>query len=131
MAAYPDDVQLLFKQFPLNIHKHARPAAIASLAAHRQGKFWEYHDVLFANYRALGDDQLLAYAKKLGLDTAKFKRDLSDPNLAKQIDDEMKQGRAAGVRGTPAFYVNGKRLKSRSLDGFKRQIDAALKNAKG
>lgn len=127
VKAYPDDVKFVYKQFPLtSIHPNALPASKAALAAGKQGKYWEMHEILFANSRNLGPDQLEGYAKQVpGLDVEKWKTDMNDPAIAKQVDAEMAEARAAGVTGTPTFFVNGKRVMNRSLDGFKQMIDAA------
>ena len=76
MAAYPKDIKLIYKQFPLSMHPHAEMAAEASLAAREQGKFWEMYDVLFKNFRHLSHENILLWAKQLGLDVNKFKADL-------------------------------------------------------
>jgi protein-disulfide isomerase len=125
---YPDGVQLVYKQFPLTqIHPHAMGAAKASLAAHKQGKFWEYHDILFKNFRQLQPDNLKKYAEEAGLNIEQFERDMASAEIAKQIDAEMKLAQASGVRGTPTIFVGGKRLMNRSKDGFKAMIDPLLK----
>jgi len=127
LEAYPNDVKFVYKQFPLtSIHPNAMPAAKAVLAAKNQGKYWEMHDILFENYRNLAPDQLEVYAKQVpGLDVEKWKVDMNDPAIAKQIDAEMAEARAAGVTGTPTFFVNGKRVMNRSFDGFKQMVEAA------
>ena len=127
LEAYPNEVKFVYKQFPLtSIHPNAMPAATAVLAAKKQGKYWEMHDILFENYRNLGPDQLEVYAKQVpGLDVEKWKVDMKDPEIAKQIQVEIDEAKAAGVTGTPTFFVNGKRVMNRSLDGFKQAVDAA------
>ena len=129
IAANPD-VAFAYKQFPLtSIHPNALPAAKAALAAGKQGKYWEMHKLLFANQRALGADQLKDYAKQAGVDVAKWEKDMNSPEVADQINAEMKEAQAAEVRGTPTIFVNGKRLQIRSVEGFKTAIDEA--KAKG
>jgi protein-disulfide isomerase len=124
---YPNDVKLVFKQLPLTqIHPLAMHAAKASLAAHRQGKFWPFHDVLFDKSRALQPDSVTRYAEEAGLDLARFEKDLSSSAIARQIDDEMRLAREADVRGTPALFVNGRRVTNRSREGFKAMIDPLL-----
>jgi len=108
-----DQLRVVFKQMPLDrIHPRARPAAIASLAAHRQGKFWPYHDLLFKNTKKLGDADFLKYAKRLGLDLARFKADLADPKLAAQVQRDVEHAGRLGVTGTPSVFLNGRRMKS-------------------
>lgn len=127
MTAYPQQVRMVFKQFPLSMHKFAQPAALASLAARNQGKFWPLHDQLFANYNTLNEAKIRELAAAVGLDMARYDRDVANPALQQEIAADMQLGTQAGVRGTPAVYVNGKQLKDRSFSGFKQEIDAELK----
>ena len=125
---YPTGVKYVFKQMPLTqIHPFAMPAAKASIAAQKQGKFWEYHDVLFKNRRQLKAENLTQYAEELGLDTEQLKKDMNSPETQNQINQDMKLARASGVRGTPTVFVGGKRLQNRSVEGFKAMIDPLLK----
>jgi len=128
LKAYPNDVKHVFKQFPLvQIHPQAMNAAKASVAAHKQGKFKEMHDILFKNSRKLQPDDIKKYAGEIGLNMAKFEKDMESPEIAKQIDDDMALAQTVGVRGTPTIFVGGKRLMNRSMDGFKAMIDPAVK----
>jgi protein-disulfide isomerase len=128
LEKYPRDVKVVYKHFPLRNHKQARPAAVASMAAHQQGKFWEYHDKIFADYRNLNDKKFVEFAEALGLDMDRFTKSLKDPRILNIINNDMREAQKAGVRGTPTIYVNGKRLKDRSLRGFSAMIDKELKN---
>lgn len=131
LAAYPNDVNFVMKQFPLRqIHPNADPAARAAIAAGKQGKFWEMHDELYKNSRNLTPETIKGIAEKLGLDMKKFEADQSSDEVKKQVEEEMALGAKSDVRGTPSFFVNGKVAQNRTLDGFKAQVDAALK-AKG
>ncbi|MEM7152255.1 MAG: DsbA family protein [Myxococcota bacterium] len=105
---YPQDVKLVFKQFPLPMHAQAEPAARASLAAQAQGKFWPMHDLLFANPKAMSDRQLEDYARQIGLDVDQWKTDFANEETAKHVEAEKVQGTPLGVRGTPSFFINGK-----------------------
>lgn len=128
LKEYPNDVKFVFKQFPLvRIHPQAIPAAKASLAAHKQGKFWEMHDKMFANQKQLDDASLKKYAQELGLDMAKFDTDFASPEIAKQVDDEMKLAATNQVTGTPTLFINGKKVANRTFDGLKGMVDEALK----
>jgi protein-disulfide isomerase len=128
MKEYPKDVNFVYKNFPLTqIHPQAMPAAKAALAAGKQNKFWEMHDIMFQNAKALGPDNLKDYAGKIGLDVARFEKDMNAPEIQAQVDKEMQEARAADVQGTPTIFVGGKRLQNRSVDGFKQMIEAALK----
>lgn len=128
LAKYPDDVRLVFKQFPLtSIHPNAMPASKAALAAGKQGKYWEMHKKLFENARALGPEDLKKYAGEIGLDMAQFENDMNSKEIQDQINEEMSQARVAGVRGTPTLFVGGRQLQNRSIEGIKDLIDAAKK----
>ena len=125
---YPNDVKLVIKHFPLSIHEYARKAAIAALAAGKQGKFWEFHEKLFANQKDLNDTKVEAIAGELGLDMEKFKKDLQDPAIASVIDRDMNDGLKANVQGTPSIFINGKLLNQRNY--LLQAIEAALKKKK-
>jgi protein-disulfide isomerase len=125
---YPNDVKLVIKHFPLSIHDYARKAAIAALAAGKQGKFWEFHEKLFANQKDLNDTKVEAIAGELGLDMEKFKKDLQDPAIASVIDRDMNDGLKANVQGTPSIFINGKLLNQRNY--LLQAIEAALKKKK-
>ena len=131
LKAYPKDVKFIMKQFPLRqIHPNADPAARASLAAGKQGKFWEMHDELFKNNRNLTPEGIKGIAEKLGLNTKKFEADMNSDEVKKQVDEELAQGQKVDVRGTPSFFINGKVAQNRSVEGFKAQIDEELKKKK-
>ena len=104
---YGEKVRVAYKAYPLDFHSHAMVAALAAKSAQEQGKFWEFHDKLFANQSGLGPDLLLSTAKELGLDTAKFTACMADPATKAFVDADMKAGEAAGVEGTPSFFLNG------------------------
>src|SRR5262249_9418115 len=128
LQAYPKDVKYAFKQFPLtSIHPNALPAAKAAIAAGKQGKYWEMHDELFKNSRDLSADKLKEIAGQVGLDVARWEKDMASPDVQAQIDKELGDGKSADVQGTPTFFVAGKRLQTRTLDGFKAMIDDAMK----
>jgi len=119
-------VKLVFKNYPLNTHQFARKAASAALAAGKQGKFWEFHDVLFKNYARLNDQVVQDLAKQIGLDMEKLEKDMNDPQVAQAINQDIQDGNKAGVRGTPTIYVNGTLLRNNSLEGFQAAIDKEL-----
>ena len=126
---YGDKVKLVFKHFPLSFHKSAKPAAVASMAAHEQGKFWEYHDALFKNQRALSPQNMEKYAQEAGLDVERFKKDLAAKRAeyTKAVDADFRQGQGIGVRGTPTVYIGGKKVANRTVAGMSAMIDAMLK----
>jgi protein-disulfide isomerase len=128
---YGDKVRVVFKHNPLSFHKDAPLASEASLAAGAQGKFWEMHDLLFQNQRKLKKDNLIAYATQLGLNVAQFTADLDSRKFKAQVDADLAQAKKLGVRGTPNFFVNGKKLTgAQPFASFKKKIDEALKAKK-
>lgn len=127
LELYPTQAKVVFKHFPLKNHAFARKAAAATLAAHRQGKFWEMHDLIFAEYTQLNDAKFTEFAQKIGLNMTMYQVDFADKKIQDHINRDIQDGSQAGVRGTPTLFVNGKRLQNRSLDGFKQLIDAELK----
>lgn len=131
LGQYPKDVKLVFKNFPLQNHKFAMKAAIAALAAGSQGKFWEFHDLLFKDYNRLNDEKVREIAKNLELDEQAFEKKMADPQIVQKIRQDYADGIEAGVGGTPTLFVNGKLLKNRSLEGFREIIDKELGKARG
>lgn len=109
VAAYPETVRLVFKQFPLDMHSQANLAAQAALAAHAQGRFWPLHDLMFANYRQLSRQNILRWASECGIDMVRFTHDLDSGKYRAEVEREVQEGENAGVMGTPTFFVNGKR----------------------
>jgi len=128
MNLYPNDVRIVYRHLPLdNIHPRARVAAEASLCADDQGKFWEYHDVLFANNRALEDEDLRGNAETVGLDIDAFTQCMTEERHAVKVEADLEAGRAVGLSGTPAFFVNGLLLSgARPVEDFVRLIDLEL-----
>jgi protein-disulfide isomerase len=129
--AYPNEVRFVFKNYPLPFHNQAMPAAKAAIAAGKQGKFFPMHDKLFENQRGLNEELYLKAAQELGLDVEKFKKDMAAPETQKQIQDEMALAQTIDVRGTPTFFINGKKPQGRSFELYKQLIDDALKAKKG
>jgi protein-disulfide isomerase len=123
----PDKVKLVFKNFPLRNHKFAMDAATAALAAEKQGKFWEFHDLLFKDYNRLNEQKVKEIAQKLKLDMERFEKDRKDPGIRALINRDLAEGNRAGVRGTPTIFVNGRLLRNRSPAGFQELIEKALK----
>ena len=126
----PETVKIVFKNFPIRSHRFAREAAVAALAADRQGKFWEFHDELFKNYNGLNEEKIQEIATTLRLNKAQFEKDRKDPLLLEQIDHDVAEANQAGVYSVPTVFINGRRLKQRSLDGIQELIDRELKNLK-
>ena len=129
--AYAKDLRIVFKQFPLPMHKDAQMGSEASLAAGEQGKFWEMHDILFKNQKAMTRQDVEKYAADLKLDMDKFKAALDKGTYKTQVTADMDMGKQFGVRGTPSFFINGKwqRGAPRAIDGLKKLIDDEKKAA--
>jgi protein-disulfide isomerase len=126
LEKYPEDVKVVFKNFPLRNHKFAMKAAVAALAADSQGKFWEFHDLLFKNYNKLSDQKIQEIAQAVGLNLEEYEKKKKDPAIEKKVRQDLSDGRRAGVRGTPTIFINGIRLRDRSLKGFQTAIDKQL-----
>jgi protein-disulfide isomerase len=122
----PENVKFVFKNYPLRNHKFAMKAAVAALAARSEGKFWEFHDELYKNYNKLSDQKIREIALGLGFDQAEFEKKMNDPRITAMIRQDLQDGAQAGVRGTPTIFINGRRLKNRSLQGFQAAIDKEL-----
>lgn len=117
----------MFRDFPLAMHKNAQKAAEAASCANDQGKFWEYHDKLFANQRALSPENLKQYATELGLDVDAFGACLDSGSFARDIRADVNDGKRVGVTGTPAFFINGRFLSgAQPFAKFQSIIDAEL-----
>src|SRR5688572_7169092 len=110
MKAHPGKVKLVFKDLPLPFHKLARPAHEAARCAGAEGRYWDYHDRLFEEQPRFERDDLVRYAADLGLDGEKFGRCLADRRYAAAVDADLAEARALGIRGTPTFLINGRRL---------------------
>ena len=126
---YQGKLRVAFKQMPLPFHDKAHLAAEAALAANEQGKFWQYHDKLFANQQALDRPALEKYAEELGLNMSKFKAALDSGKFKDRVDADAKEGAAVGATGTPTFFINGTKLVgAQPADAFKSLIDKELKS---
>jgi len=123
---YPDSVKVVFKHYPLSFHKQAFSAALASMAAAEQGKFWEYHDELFINQNSLSSEKYLEIAQSLGLDLERFSLDMMRPSLRQKIEQDVADAQKAGVNGTPTIFVNGRILKKRDFASLSKLIDDEL-----
>ena len=130
---YGERLRLLFHHFPLAIHVHAREAALASEAAHLQGRFWEMHDLLYQEqlvWTKAPDVPALfnSYAAKIGLDVERFKKDMQTLEAKARVAADQKLGTARGVTSTPTIFINGVVVPATSLNpnGLTAAIDAAL-----
>ena len=128
---YGDKLRFAFMNYPISRHKQARPAALAALAADRQGKFWPFHDLLFERQKRLKEEQELftEIATELHLNLAQWKTDMGDEALQEHIKKDTLQSRKVGVRGTPTFFINGYRLRGAQPTAFfERIIDLELED---
>lgn len=121
-------VKFAYRDFPLNsIHPDAQKAAEAAECAGEQGNYWEMHDKLFENIQALDSASLKRYAQQIGLDANTFNECLDSGAMANEVNQDLAEGQAAGVRGTPAFFINGKLVSgAQPFSVFKQVIDAEL-----
>ncbi|MGR3304328.1 MAG: DsbA family protein [Candidatus Scalindua sp.] len=128
LKAYPDKVNFMIKNFPLSFHPQAKPAAKAVLAAGEQGKYFEMADAILANNRDLSDERFKQEAENLGLDVDQFMKDYKEKDAQWEdiIQKDLTLGQKVGVRGTPSFYINGKKSQSRDIGSWKREIDQIL-----
>ena len=122
----------MWKNYPLPFHHNAEPAAEAAMAARAQGKFWQMHDKLFQNQQALDQAALEKYAEELGLNVAKFKSDVEAKKFKAAIESETKEGQAVGVNGTPAVFINGRKISGAyPFETFKKIADEELAKKTG
>lgn len=128
LEQYPGRVKLAFRDFPIpSIHPHAQKAAEAAHCAEEQGKFWEYHDLLFAKQDELPTENFVDYARSLGLEAAVFQTCLESHRQKDRVEHNHADGMKVGVSGTPAFFINGRLLSgAQPLEAFKTMIDEEL-----
>jgi len=124
---YPTRVPLVFKDFPSRFHAGAEPAALAARCAGAHGRYWEYHDLLFVAQPAFSREDLITYAVRLGLPREAFVACLDGARYRAAVQADVREGRAAGVTGTPTFFVNGQRLEGlQPLSAFREAVQHAL-----
>ena len=129
LRAYPTQVKLIFKEFPLDSHSQAALAAAAALAAHKQGKFWPVYDALFAQKGNLSRKGILALAASAGVDMKQFQADLESAEIKRAVLKDIDEGEHIGVDSTPTLFVDGQRFNGPlSLSSLKPIIDAELKH---
>jgi protein-disulfide isomerase len=128
---YKDDVRIVWRNEPLPMHPNALPAAKAAMAAGRQGKFWQMHDLMFAHQSDLSEAKYEEWAKKLGLNVARWKRDVESPEIASAIEKDQSYGQKVGADGTPTFFINGKIIAGAlPFESFKPILDEQIEKAK-
>jgi protein-disulfide isomerase len=129
LEQYPEKVKVVHKNYPLRNHTYSRQAAAAAIAADRQGRFWEFHDLLFKNHKQLNDQKVRDIAVVLGLDMAKFQNDLKDPEIQAIINQDLSEAARVGIKSTPTVFINGKKLLNRRLEGFQALIENELQRS--
>jgi protein-disulfide isomerase len=128
---YKGQVRVVWRDLPLSFHPCARPAAIAARAAGQQGKYWQMHDKLFENQQDLVEKNLETYAEAIGLKMESFKAASKRGDLAKAVEQDERLAEKLGVKGTPAFFINGKFLSgAQPFEAFKKKIDEELAHAR-
>jgi protein-disulfide isomerase len=129
-ATYPDDLRLIFKNFPLPMHEHAEDAAVAAECALDQGHFWEMHDLLFASQEALSPADLEGYATTVGLDVGAWQECLTSSAPGERIAVDKALARQSGVSATPTFFINGAVIEGAApINDFERVINDRLATA--
>ena len=130
LRAYPTQIKLIFKQFPLETHPQADLAAAAAVAAHKQGKFWQLHDAMFAHQEDLSRKAIFVLAQSAGLDMKRFEDDIDSTETRETVVRDVQDGNQANVEGTPTFFINGQKYNGAlALDAIKPVIDGELKPA--
>jgi protein-disulfide isomerase len=131
LKTYGDRIRFVYRHYPLPNHPSARPAAEAAACANEQGKFWPYHDRLFANPTKLSAADLKQHAADLGLNTSQFNACVDSHKFKADVDNDIREGEQAGVNGTPAFFINGRSISgAQPFDVFKKIIDEELEARK-
>ena len=131
VAEFPNDVQFAFKHYPLDRHQYALGAAKAAWAAQQQDKFWEMYDLIYGgNIDESGVEVLRGYARKLGLDMARFEADMGSPKAEQAVLFDKQIGRTIKLGGTPAYFVNGRRVDDRSPAGIRALIVEEIAKSK-
>lgn len=121
------DFAFYYKQFPLSSHPEAFNASKASIAAHKQGKFWPMHDMIFENQMRLNSDMYTEFAKQMGLNLDAFKKDYASPAITQQVERDRQEGEKALIQGTPTLYINGRQyFGEKSVEALEKELDKLL-----
>ncbi|MFN0140464.1 MAG: DsbA family protein, partial [Pyrinomonadaceae bacterium] len=127
IAEFEGKIRFVVRDFPLeSIHENAFAAARAAAAANAQGKFFELIELLYKNQEALDPASLKKYVAEIGLNPAQFEIDFNSPKVVEEIRKDVADGDALGISSTPTIFVNGRRVRHLSLDGFRSAIERAL-----
>ena len=128
---YPGSILFVFRNFPITqLHPHAELAAEAAEAAAAQDKFWEMYELLLGPSSGLDLDSLVSHARELGLDTERFRREVTGRAYTAKIEADISEGVRNGVNATPKFYVDGERIDGKfPLEGLEDAIRASIRAA--
>src|SRR6266852_1746020 len=130
LETYKGDVKLVWRNEPLSFHPNALPAAKAAMAAHKQGKFWQMHALMFQQQNELSEAKYEEWAKQIGLDLSRWRKDKESPEIASAIDADSRYANQVGADGTPAFFVNGRLISgAMPFETFKPVIDEQIEKA--
>ncbi len=127
LEQYPEKVKVVYKNYPLSSHKFSVKAALTAYAAHLQGKFWAIHDELFKNQEQLSDEKIDEIVRAAGLDIERLERDRRSLQASQHVQEDYNEAIRIGVRGVPAVFINGKRLRDRGFESFAAAIEKELK----
>ena len=131
LVEYDGVIRFNFRHFPLtNIHQRSLKAGEAAVATGQDGKFWEMHNILFANRKNLGTTSLKLYSKEAGVQNKRFLDDLVNATYGWQVQGDLREGLNRGVTTVPTFFVNGERMAKATYEDLKKGIEDAIKNLK-
>ena len=131
LVEYDGVIRFNFRHFPLtNIHQRSLKAGEAAVATGQEGKFWEMHNILFANRKNLGTTSLKLYSKEAGVNNKRFLDDLVNATYGWQVQGDLREGLNRGVTTVPTFFVNGERMAKPTYEDIKKGIEDAIKNLK-
>ena len=123
---HKEDIEFYYRNFPLEMHENSMIAALAGSCANEQEKFWEYHDLLFANQNNLDKESLKGYAEQLNLNIDEFNECLDSKKYKEEVQKDISDGVKAGVKGTPTFFVNGKKVEGADKDLIEGLIEEEI-----
>jgi protein-disulfide isomerase len=131
LVEYDGIIRFNFRHFPLtNIHQRSLKAGEAAVATGQEGKFWEMHNILFANRKNLGTTSLKLYSKEAGVNNKRFLDDLVNATYGWQVQGDLREGLDRGVKTVPTFFINGERMEDHTYEDLKKGIEDAIKNLK-
>lgn len=127
LEKYPTSIKIVYKYYPLPNHQFSGAAAVAAWAAQQQGKFWQYHDLVYANFRDLTMEKLTGFAEQLGLNMPQFHQQMNSQEAKDKVIQDIQEAQAAGATGTPTMFINGRLARERTMGPLQKMIDESLK----